>query len=341
MSHARTKILPALLFAGALAGCAVDAGPAPVDDPVSLDEKNDELIGDACGSRGLPACGTGTYCNYAPSANCGRTDIPGTCAVKPWFCKNLYNPVCGCDGVTYTNACVAAKAGVSVEHTGPCCVAPPPNMKAWWSFDETSGTTAYDLIGGNHGTWQNGPLPVAGKVAGALWFDGVNDRVWAPLVGTHDYKSLTIDAWIKVDAIGGTQKLLEYGSYVYGLQLEGSELRFWSQPSPYSFAPLSSGANIQPGVWTFVAVTANAAGGVTFYVNGNAVSTAPQYNATGFYSNPNWGFEIGGAAFKGAIDELEIFERPLTASEIHGLWAAGPSGKCKGGLVGTTATVAK
>lgn len=30
------------------------------------------------------------------------------------------NPVCGCDGVTYTNASVAACNGVDVAHTGAC-----------------------------------------------------------------------------------------------------------------------------------------------------------------------------------------------------------------------------
>lgn len=30
------------------------------------------------------------------------------------------NPVCGCDGVTYTNASAAACNSVDVAHNGPC-----------------------------------------------------------------------------------------------------------------------------------------------------------------------------------------------------------------------------
>ena len=62
-------------------------------------------------------CGEGEYCHF-PS-ECGEGPV-GSCEIIPEVCIQIFAPVCGCDGVTYSNSCHAAGAGVSVQHTGPC-----------------------------------------------------------------------------------------------------------------------------------------------------------------------------------------------------------------------------
>jgi len=61
-------------------------------------------------------CPEGYYCEKTVE-DCNGA---GTCTQKPDACIELWDPVCGCDGQTYSNACFAAAAGVNVEHVGDC-----------------------------------------------------------------------------------------------------------------------------------------------------------------------------------------------------------------------------
>lgn len=84
--------------------------------------------GQMCGTRGTQPCPTGTECIRPESAECGVYDSPGTCQVPPAFCTQQYQPVCGCDGRTFSNECMANQHGISVKYQGECAdVSEDPN----------------------------------------------------------------------------------------------------------------------------------------------------------------------------------------------------------------------
>lgn len=66
-------------------------------------------------------CGRDKYCQAAPGDCLLKTaSIGGNCQQPPTMCTADMNPVCGCDGNTYSNECSAYAASVSVAHNGDC-----------------------------------------------------------------------------------------------------------------------------------------------------------------------------------------------------------------------------
>jgi hypothetical protein len=77
-------------------------------------------IGTFCGGIVGTQCDTGLYCDVNVTNACNGADLGGTCKSVPDICYLAFIPVCGCDGLTYTNDCKRLAAKVQLAHTGAC-----------------------------------------------------------------------------------------------------------------------------------------------------------------------------------------------------------------------------
>lgn len=84
----------------------------------NCDGEVDEGCGADCGLADQQ-CAPNEFCSY-PTNSCFQSGITGKCKTIPASCPVLDVPVCGCDGVTYENACEMDANSVSLWYEGAC-----------------------------------------------------------------------------------------------------------------------------------------------------------------------------------------------------------------------------
>jgi len=220
-------------------------------------------------------------------------------------------------------------------------------LLAQWRFDGD----AQDSSGNNHHGDPNGNfLYVPGKFGQAIELDGDGDYVDHGLA--LPLKAGTLTHWLKPRVLkrmiayyegsaeengwtGGDNDILEIHSAIN--ETDGRwYFCYQDGPGGGSTATITVGATAQAGVWTHVAATWDRAGDLIIYADGVEVGRT-DLTGENFLSNIGIYHRIGGPSdilgdlgiprqWDGAIDDVRVYDRALTAAEIAAVMNGGTLG---------------
>ena len=215
------------------------------------------------------------------------------------------------------------------------CLDSPENMVSWWTGDDTS----QDLYGNNDGTPQGGVAYGQGVVNKAFLLDGVNDVVVVPASTDLDLTGdMTLELWVKQTGFNPENMVVCKGAQnepvVFSMYFSGATFNCAFQDTNEAIIELG-GPSFEDGRWhhyayvrqgnqhiiyadgfdfgwrTFTSLPASSAG--------LPLTIGAQYNK----QNDNYGDFFGGS-----IDEIGVYNRALSETEIQSISNAGSDGKC-------------
>jgi glucose/arabinose dehydrogenase len=207
---------------------------------------------------------------------------------------------------------------------------PPTGLVAAYGFDEGAGTSAGDRSGtGNGGTLTGPAWTTTGRFGSALNFDGVDDRVVVADANSLDLTTgMTLEAWVRPTAAGGVWRSVVAkngaGTVAYDLYANRNTNRPAVEVNLGGRLRITNGtAQLPLDTWSHMAATYDGTN-LRLFVNGTQVATAAFTGSLLTSTGELW---IGGNAawsewFAGTIDEVRVYNRPLTEAQIQADMAA-------------------
>lgn len=202
-------------------------------------------------------------------------------------------------------------------------------LVAHWKLDEGAGTSIFDQSGnGNNGTTSGFPTWTTGVSGSALAFNGLNQYATIPDKASLDVSSqITLTAWVRPEKIA-SQKIITKGDskiadgYELGL-LSSGKVSFRINQYSSDTCKVNSGT-LYPvnGTWMHIAGTFNGKE-MKIYVNGvenkRVVFTSPVSIVANNLSATLAASIDQTSVFKGAIDDVRIYNYALSGGEIYTL----------------------
>jgi hypothetical protein len=223
--------------------------------------------------------------------------------------------------VVYDGGSNAASSSVSVTVTNPAGNV-PSGLVAAYGFEEGSGTTTADKSGaGNTGSLSGASWSPSGRFGKALSFNGTGAAVIVSDAASLDLTAgMTLEAWVKPSDVSNWHEVVYKGDELYYLEAStsitaGAAVGLGSSGS----SPMLAAPNPLPlNTWSHLAATYD---GSTLRLFVNSVQIASRAQ-TGPISTSSLPLTIGadtihGSYFAGLIDEVRVYNRALTTSELQ------------------------
>ncbi|MGH1404827.1 MAG: LamG domain-containing protein [Alphaproteobacteria bacterium] len=213
-----------------------------------------------------------------------------------------------------------------------------------WTLDETSGASIADSAGSNTGTWTDGvnndvaEETTTGQNGAALTFDGTDDEIIIPHFALSGTSGLTIASWVYLDNAVTDPRIISKNDTAFnsghdwalfmddsgGNERLTTRLRTSGNSAAHRFI---SSYNLPLDEWHHVAVTYNETTAlISMYVDG-VFHSSQTHPDGGPIDAGNTGRNIaignsgaGGRFWDGMLDDIRVYERPLSASEISKLY---------------------
>jgi hypothetical protein len=219
----------------------------------------------------------------------------------------------------------AGRAGKCKKLPAGRCFPPPAGLISWWQ-----GEDGVDSVGPNNGVLGGGTSNEPGMVGLAFSFDGIDGYVEATDIGLPMGSSpRTLEMWVK-PAFDARVPFI-YGNFdpgdAYYAIVEGTNacIGQWANPA----AERCGKTDVTDGKWHHLVLTYDGAI-ARLYADGVLEVVKKKVYATTSIGRAYIGSTVGGSGeyFKGLVDEVTVYARALTSSEIRAIFASGSAGKC-------------
>ena len=226
----------------------------------------------------------------------------------------------------------AGNSGWSSEWSFKTTSPPNSTLVGNWNMDEGSGNTLLDATSyENNASLIGSPTWVTGVSGLAIRFNGSNQYATVPDNSSLNVTdAVTLAGWIRPEKTGSTQVIMKKG---LTRQTDGYELSLLSNGKIFfrinqltngeTYRVNSSAIHPSDGVtWMHIAATFDGST-IKLYINGkenksvtfsSPVSIIPNSLPLAFGAQSN-----GSNRYMGALDDLRVYNRALSASEISGL----------------------